>query len=167
MITSPTHFKKALKNTLALSIVFASLVACTSQPSTPKDAAIETQLASPSAQKETANIPEEILGKWRVEYINSYPVIDYSPAYIEFSKEGLVSGNATCNNFTGQFTTTSHNITFSPFASTSKMCGHAIMHQEDKMNRALAQVTSYEYLEDFGFLMLKDDQGNKIFRLVK
>ena len=43
----------------------------------------------------------ELMGAWTVEYIGERPVIDNSPAFIEFAEEGRAGGNASCNRFTG------------------------------------------------------------------
>ena len=43
----------------------------------------------------------DLMGAWTVEYIGERPVIDNSPATIEFAEEGRVGGNASCNRFVG------------------------------------------------------------------
>jgi len=38
-----------------------------------------------------------------VEFIGERPVIDNSPATIEFAGNGRVGGNASCNRFVGEY----------------------------------------------------------------
>ncbi|MCK5880691.1 MAG: META domain-containing protein [Sinobacterium sp.] len=107
-----------------------------------------------------------IHGKWRVEYIQQRPVIDFSPAFIEFDQE-RVSGNSSCNQFSGQYKQLGNSLSFSPLISTAKMCGPALMDQEDRMNRAINRVTHAQHSTNEGFLLLLDKNNHTLFTLVK
>lgn len=110
--------------------------------------------------------PADINGKWRIEYIQERPVIDFSPAYIEFN-QGKVSGNLSCNQFSGQYTQAKNNLSFGPLVNTAKMCGHALMDQEDRISRALSRITHLRYISEKSFLMLEDKNNHTLLRLVK
>jgi heat shock protein HslJ len=82
----------------------------------------------------------ELMGAWTVEYIGERPVIDNSPAYIEFAEEGRAGGNASCNRFTGAYVLSGSSLSFSNMASTKKMCFPALMEQEARFLAALEWV---------------------------
>ena len=96
----------------------------------------------------------ELMGAWTVEYIGERPVIDNSPAYIEFAEEGRAGGNASCNRFTGAYVLSGSSLTFSNMASTKKMCFPALMEQEARFLAALEWVAKAQMRD--GLLNLLD-----------
>ena len=60
----------------------------------------------------------ELDGAWLIEYISGKPVIDYSPAFIEFDNMDKVSGNASCNTFTGTYVLNGSSVPISKVAIT-------------------------------------------------
>ena len=71
-----------------------------------------------------------------------------------------VSGNASCNNYSGTYQVTGSKIEFGPLAATRKMCVQplGIMEQEDAYLAALG--TAVEYNFKANKLEMKDDQGD-------
>jgi heat shock protein HslJ len=58
---------------------------------------------------------------WIVTSINRVPTADPKPT-IDFGDDGSVSGNTTCNQYSGTYTVDGDNIDFSPLASTMMAC---------------------------------------------
>jgi heat shock protein HslJ len=58
---------------------------------------------------------------WTVTSINRVPAADPKPT-IQFADDGTVSGNTTCNQYSGTYTVDGKKITFSPLASTMMAC---------------------------------------------
>jgi heat shock protein HslJ len=104
----------------------------------------------------------DLIGAWTVESIGERPVIDKSPAYLEFAEDDRVSGNASCNRFTGGYTLSGAQLTFSQAASTRMMCPPALMEQEGRFLRSLEKVAAVKF--ENGRLALLDSDGNLVFR---
>ena len=105
---------------------------------------------------------DTLAGVWTIEYIKSRPVIDDSPAYIEFREPGRVGGNASCNRFTGSYQKAGTQLTFGKIATTRKTCAPALMEQEYRLLSALEQVSGFHFSN--GLLLLVDSDGNIEFR---
>src|SRR4030042_819158 len=57
----------------------------------------------------------------------------------------VVSGNAACNNYSGEYSVEKNNLTFGPTASTKKMCVEpGIMELETAYLTALTQVKTFK-----------------------
>jgi heat shock protein HslJ len=104
----------------------------------------------------------DLIGSWTVEYIGERPVIDRSPAYMTFSKEGRVAGNSSCNQFTGTYELRAGSLEFSKIASTNRRCHPALMEQEARFLAALQRVTKAQFIR--GLLVLLDANDEMLFR---
>ena len=104
----------------------------------------------------------ELIGKWKVESIAGSPVIDRNPAYIQFTEDGRVSGNSSCNQFSGGYEQTGVQLSFGQMATTRKMCPGALMDQETRFLKSLAKVTRAEIKNEL--LLLLDAEGNTLFK---
>jgi heat shock protein HslJ len=102
------------------------------------------------------------MGAWTVEYIGERPVIDKSPAYIEFAEEGRAGGNASCNRFTGAYGLSGPSLTFSKMASTKKKCFPALMEQEARFLATLEWVAKAQMRD--GLLNLLDAQDGVVLK---
>jgi heat shock protein HslJ len=134
-----------------------TLAACGGEADAP-DAPQEPAMSS-EAESES---PPELIGAWTIEYIQDRPVIDNSPAYIEFDAEGRVSGSASCNRMTGAYIQDGPALVFRPMAVTRMMCPDALMEQEGRLLPALDEVARWR-IED-GMLILEDSDGGLVFR---
>jgi len=76
-----------------------------------------------------------------------------------------VSGNASCNNYSGTYQTTGSKIEFGPMAATRKLCAQplGIMEQENAYLAALEATAEYDLKGNV--LELKDEQGEVILML--
>jgi heat shock protein HslJ len=107
-----------------------------------------------------------IIGTWIVERINERPVIDRSPASLDFGEQGKLSGNASCNNYFGTYEKEGTNLTLNAVGKTNKICiVEALMEQEARLMEALPAVSSYEISD--GILTLKDGSGKTVFRAAR
>jgi heat shock protein HslJ len=104
----------------------------------------------------------ELIGSWTVEFIDERPVIDRSPAFIQFTEDDMVSGNATCNRFTGSYSLSVTRLSFGQTASTRMACPPALMEQEQRFLDALGRVAQVT-LEN-GMLELTDANGALVFK---
>jgi heat shock protein HslJ len=104
----------------------------------------------------------DLMGAWTVEYIGERPVIDNSPAYIEFAEEGRAGGISSCNWFTGAYVHSGSSLTFSNMAFTKKMCFPALMEQEARFLAALERVAKVQMQN--GLLVLLDVEGGAVFK---
>ena len=73
-----------------------------------------------------------------------------------------VSGNVTCNNYSGTYQTTGNKIKIGPLATTMRMCvgPDGIMEQEADFLSAMEAAAQYEIKGDS--LEMLDDQGATI-----
>lgn len=71
------------------------------------------------------------------------PIEDAVPT-LAFGEDGTVSGNASCNQYTGPVTIDGSELTFGPLAMTRMMCTDpAVAEQETVFALALESVESY------------------------
>jgi heat shock protein HslJ len=103
-----------------------------------------------------------LMGAWTVEYIGERPVIDNSPAYIEFAEEGRVGGHASCNRFVGEYALSGSSLSFGKLGATKMMCPPALMEQEARFLAALERVSKVQIQN--GLLVLLDVEGVVVFK---
>ena len=96
---------------------------------------------------------------WVLEQINGQPVIENTLPTLSFRGNQQFSGNASCNNFFGIFTSEDSTITFSGMGSSKMYCAEpaGLMNQEAAYLTALESAKSYQ-IED-GNLLIIDDAG--------
>ena len=104
-------------------------------------------------------------GPWFIEYIEDRPVIDRSPANIEFGEDGQVSGSASCNRFTGSYESAGGGLSIGPLATTRMACIDALGEQEQRFLAAISQVSQWSI--ENGLLLLSDETGRQLFRAAK
>ncbi len=95
---------------------------------------------------------------WRVEDIAAKGVIDMSHTTIEFTEDGQVAGDSSCNRYVGAVEITGSTMKVGNLAGTRKMCPPAQMDQERSFFQAMAKVTSWEIAET-GLIHLQDVDG--------
>lgn len=103
--------------------------------------------------------------KWRLEDLAGVGVLDRVQATLEFTEEGKVSGSGSCNRLHGAVTVSGGVITFGPLATTRKMCGEAVMHQESEYLAALREAERFEVKEPF--LYISAANGAKPLRFIR
>lgn len=116
--------------------------------------------------------------EWKVEDMFEMGIIDDSHLTVSVAAKSeekkadsypkyRVSGSGGCNHYTtSAFIDNDKDvITFDPPAMTFMACAEAISQQENRFIEMLAKAKSYMF-DDLGRLILKDDSGNYVARLV-
>jgi len=104
---------------------------------------------------------DKLSGSWTVEYIDSRPVIDYSPASITFGTDGKISGNASCNRFTGNYERSGRTLAIARLGVTRKACVNSLMDQERRFLETIDLVATWNTAN--GLLYLHDESGETVF----
>ena len=68
-----------------------------------------------------------------------------------------LSGNASCNNISSNYTSQNNSLDIGPLATTRKMCLPALMTQESQLLKALGKVKRFQLHNDE--LSMYDQQG--------
>jgi len=113
----------------------------------------------------TASSADGPLGTWSVEYIADRPVIDFSPASITLGADGRISGNSSCNRFTGSYEVSGKSLKIGPLGVTRMACPAALMDQEQRFLKTIERVASWNIAN--GLLHLHDADGKPIFRAAR
>jgi putative lipoprotein len=87
--------------------------------------------------------PPSLAGVWVLEDIGGTGVIDNARATLEFRDSARVAGRGSCNQFSGSVTVSGSTIGFSPLAATRMACAEAVMNQETRYFKALADAERY------------------------
>ncbi|WP_025819270.1 META domain-containing protein [Shewanella marina] len=105
----------------------------------------------------------ELQGNWHVESAMGKPVIDYSPAQLNFEADGNLTGNNSCNNFFGQYSINGDQVKLMPAGNTMKACVEALMAQEQRVMQAMPEVTTAKMVQ--GKLELNNAAGKTVLVL--
>ncbi len=118
----------------------------------------------PSTQSNPANNP--LAGAvWTAETISGEPVLAATPATLELTQDGQVSGQSGCNGYFGSATLDGERISFNQLASTNMACPEPQMQQEGRYHAALAEVQTYSL--DGDTLSLLDGSGATVIRYTR
>ncbi len=80
-----------------------------------------------------ANDPTPLLGaEWKIENLDD-GVIDNSHATLQFSRDGHLSGSATCNRLIGSYKASGNSLSIEPVGTTMMACPEALMNLERKV----------------------------------
>jgi heat shock protein HslJ len=125
------HYAEVLGIALWYTVVV--LAGCASKP---------TRDSSPIEVTSTAVSAERLAGtEWLLEDLGGTGVLDDAQATLSFPKDfvtlGKISGNASCNRFTGGATIDSGSIHVGPLAITRMACAPAVNDQEMRYLKAL------------------------------
>jgi heat shock protein HslJ len=76
--------------------------------------------------------------------VNGARALDNPKATLEFASGGKVSGNSSCNRFSGTVEAVADSLRFGALISTRMACPDAVMHQERAYLEALGNAERYE-----------------------
>ena len=149
--------------TLLIS-AFLLLIACqqTGQPhATPE--ADKQPVANELSPAYRAATKQELSGTWYIEYIGDRPVLDRSPARLQFTEDGAINGNASCNRFFGSYTYSDKKLVIpQSLGATKMMCLPALMEQEQRLFHHLPNAVQASVRN--GLLVLRDARGNQVIK---
>jgi len=106
--------------------------------------------------------------EWQlVQVIDGNSTLSPTPplmATATFSSEGMVSGNAGCNQYSGSYEQSGSSLGVAQLAMTRKMCiADNAMQIENAFSGAFVLVSSWGVVD--GRLVLKDNDGNMVIEL--
>jgi heat shock protein HslJ/uncharacterized lipoprotein YbaY len=96
--------------------------------------------------------------EWVVEDIDGKGIVERSRATLNFGADGRVSGRASCNTFTAQYTLTGEGLTVSKAAGTMMACASALMQQETLFLDVLQNVHRFDLNPDGALVLQTDDR---------
>lgn len=100
-------------------------------------------------------------GSTRVESLAAAAVLEGSSVTLAFGEDRRVSGQASCNGFTGEYSLTGEGLSVGQVATTRKACPPPLMQQEEAFLGLLGGVQRFEITPD-GRLVLLAADGRKI-----
>jgi putative lipoprotein len=101
------------------------------------------------------NLESQLMaGEWLLEDLAGTGVIDNLQTTIKFEKEGRLSGSGGCNRYTAPYQLKGNQIKIGMMAATQKACPPAIMNQEDRFFKALAQAYRIRLDKEKGWLFI-------------
>jgi heat shock protein HslJ len=94
----------------------------------------------------------ELAGEWHVTHLAGAPVIEDSQLALRFMQTGEVSGNASCNRFSGSYTAEAGSLRIGGadgnLATTRMMCPAPVMAQEVRFLQLIPAIDAYEKTAD-------------------
>lgn len=143
-----------MKNFLIASLVGFAIVLMACQPMAAAKGKAKAELGDSA-----------LIGVWVVELIGERPVMDNSPARIQFVEDGTINGNASCNRFFGEYSLSKTTLAIAPLGTTRMMCLPSLMEQEQRLLEHLPQATQVVF-ED-GLLVLLDNDGKLLIKAAR
>jgi len=102
--------------------------------------------------------------EWVLETINGAEALDNISATMEFADDDQLFGSASCNRYSGTWTTGDDDaLTLNPGAMTRMACEQPVMDQENAFVAAMTNTASYN--RDGDELTLRDSAGNDLATL--
>jgi heat shock protein HslJ/uncharacterized lipoprotein YbaY len=92
-------------------------------------------------------------GTWVVQDIRGTTPVEKSRVTLNFGQDGRVSGNSSCNSYSGSFKIAGDNLTIGQTIGTMKACADPLMKQEQAFLGILRAVQRFEIRPD-GTLVL-------------
>jgi putative lipoprotein len=102
-----------------------------------------TRVQAPTAASPRDSSASGLAGLWVLEDIGGTGVIDNARATLELGDSARVAGRGSCNQFSGPVTVSGSTISFGPLAATRMACAPAVMDQETRYFKALADAERY------------------------
>ena len=110
-----------------------------------------------------AQAPATLEGEWLITGYNNgnmavVGIVEGTTPTLTFGADGIVSGNAGCNQFSGGYSTDGNTIAAGPLMGTMMACEDPINAQETAVMAALDAATSWSISGDTAELRTADDQ---------
>ncbi|MGX9460006.1 META domain-containing protein [Shewanella sp. A14] len=134
-----------IKHIIGSIFIFLGLSACQSQ----------TQIVS----------NDQLVGLWHVDVVLDTPTINNSPATLVFAENGELTGNNSCNQFSGHYTQQGNMLQLTPSGSTMKACVDSLIAQETELMQAISLVKQIDFSK--GKLNLLSKNGVTLLILTK
>lgn len=82
---------------------------------------------------------------YQVEWIGARPLIDNSHLTLTLDVDGRAYGSAGCNHWFGPYQLEGQRLTFGELGSTRKLCAPALMEQEQRFLKTLADTQRWDF----------------------
>lgn len=115
---------------------------------------------SPPAIYQAQADPDGLQGEWLVEIIDDVKVMPNTRVTMAF-QGARVSGQASCNSYSGTFTIRDRTLEIRGILSTMKACDEARMSQERDFFELLRNAARYEVMPN-GMLVVTTIDGKRI-----
>jgi len=96
--------------------------------------------------------------EWVVEDINGTRLLDRSRSTLNFGGDRRISGRASCNTYTGEYSLTGEGLNVSAIAATMMACDPALMRQEETLLDALKNIQRFTLSPDGALILHTGDQ---------
>lgn len=104
----------------------------------------------------------DLTGKeWMVASLDGTPVLTASPVTMNFGDDGRLSGNASCNAYTGSYKINDSALYVGPLALTRKACMGDAMAQETAFVQLLEAVSEMQ-IDETGTLTISGEAGETL-----
>lgn len=123
--------------------------------------------AGSGAWAQDADVPPDLLGKWKAVTIDGNAVVEGADSTIEFEEAGAVDGNGGCNTLFGPLMRKGTFIKIGPLAVTRKACAPDILKQEAAFVKALEASRDFRRELEAKSLILLNAQGQEIMQLTE
>lgn len=117
--------------------------------------ALAFEAQSPASLEGTWQITGYLVGSGETAAVTS-PIVD-TTAVLTFGPDGIVSGTAGCNQFSGGYGIEGNDITIGPLMSTMMACEDALMEQEAAVMRALEGAATWSVSGETAELRSEED----------
>lgn len=105
---------------------------------------------------------DDLTGReWMVAGLDGKPVLSTSRITISFGADGRISGNASCNAFTGSYKVNNSSLYVGPLALTRKACVPPLMDQEAAFVSLLETVSQMQ-IDASGTLTISGEDGETL-----
>ncbi len=147
---------RKLVATSAVALVAVLALGCAGEHS--KD----TPLPGPGASSTPATMVPLAGAEWVVVDIAQTPIVENSSVTISFGADGRVSGNSTCNSFSGPYEAAGDSLHIGPTMGTLRACIEtSFMEQETRFLALFGEVRAFTITPDTS-LVLRTADGRTI-----
>jgi len=138
---------------LTLSILLQSCMADRKPTRATAPATVAAAAAGAAGKLETFNL---VGTEWQLEDLAGSGVVEGGRATLAFPAADKVSGNGSCNRFSGPLQIKGTEIRLGPLESTRMACPEAAMNQETKYLADLQAAERYEWNSPYLLIYCKD-----------
>jgi putative lipoprotein len=107
---------------------------------------VQVQAPGDDTSTETAEATA-LSGTWTVTDVDGTPALENVTATLTFDADGRLSGNASCNDYSGSYVIDGNSLTVGDTVSTLKACAPEIGEQEAAVLQILSEATAYELVD--------------------
>ncbi|BAN02870.1 META domain-containing protein [Ilumatobacter coccineus] len=108
---------------------------------------VMVQVQAPGDDTTESTEANALNGTWTVTDVDGTPALENVTATLTFDADGRLSGNASCNDYSGSYVIDGNSLTVGETVSTLKACAPEIDEQEAAVFQILSEATTYELVD--------------------